>query len=77
MSFFGIACIAFITIAGTLFFMHFRIWLSKRQELENLMFSLAASGAAFLAVLELLYFQTADLEEFILLMKLITPSCII
>ena len=70
MSFFGIAYIAFITIAGTLFFVHFRVWLNRRRDLDNLMFSLAALGAAFLGVLELLYFQTADLEDFILVMKL-------
>ncbi|MCJ7716362.1 MAG: sigma 54-interacting transcriptional regulator, partial [Anaerolineales bacterium] len=70
MGFFSIAYVSFIAIALTLLIIHFRVWLSRRGDLDNLMFSLAALGAAGLAVMELLYYKTESLEEFNLLMKL-------
>jgi len=70
MGFFSIAYISFIAIALTLLIIHFRVWFSRREDLDNLMFSLAALGAAGLAVMELLYYRAVSLEEFNLLMKL-------
>lgn len=70
MGVFSIAYISFIAIALTLFFIHFRVWLGRRKDLANLLFSLSALGAAMMAVLELLYFQTDSVDEIVLLIKL-------
>lgn len=71
MSFFSIAYIAFITLALTLLIIHFRVWLSRKQDLDNLMFTLAALGAAKLAIIELLFFRTTSVEGFNLLLRLV------
>jgi PAS domain S-box-containing protein len=70
MSIFIIAYISFITLALTLLVIHFRVWLSRKKDLDNLMFTLAALGAAFLAVMELLLFKTSSLEKYIVLIRL-------
>ena len=41
---------------------HFRIWLNRRRDLDNLMFSLAALGAALLAVLEMFSFNSSSVD---------------
>ena len=71
MNFFSIAYISFITLALTLLVIHFRVWLSRRGDLDNLMFSLAALGAALLAATELLFLKTTSLEKYNLLMRLV------
>lgn len=71
MSFFSIAYISFITLALTLLIIHFRVWLSRKQDMDNLMFTLAALGAALLAVSELLFFRTTTIERYNLLIKLV------
>jgi len=71
MGFFSIAYISFITLALTLLVIHFRVWLSRRTDLDNLMFSLAALGAALLAVSELLFLNTTSLEKYNLLIRLV------
>jgi PAS domain S-box-containing protein len=70
MSIFIIAYISFITLALTLLVIHFRVWLSRKKDLDNLMFTLAALGAAFLAVMELLLFKTSSLEKYNVLIRL-------
>ena len=70
MCIYTIAYISFISIALTLLSIHFKVWLSRRKDLDNLMFSLAALGAAMLAVLELLSFKTSSVEDYKLLFKL-------
>jgi hypothetical protein len=42
MGLYSIAYISFISLALTLLTIHFRVWLSRRQDLSNLLFSLAA-----------------------------------
>ena len=71
MGFFSIAYISFITLALTLLVIHFRVWLSRRADLDNLMFSLAALGAALLAVSELFFLKTYSLEKYNLLIRLV------
>ncbi len=70
MSIYIIAYISFITLAFTLLVIHFRVWLSRKQDLDNLMFTLAALGAALLAVMELLLFETSSLEKYNTLIRL-------
>jgi len=70
MGIFSIAYISFISLALALLIIHFRVWLRRRDDLSNLLFSLAALGAALLGILELLSFQTSSVEESRLLIKL-------
>ena len=70
MSIYSIAYVAFISLALTLLIIHFRVWLSRRQDLNNLMFTLAALGAALLATVELIAFNTSSVEGHKLLIKL-------
>jgi len=71
MSFYSIVYTSFITLALTLFIIHFRVWLSRRQDLDNLMFTLAALGAALLAASELLFYKTTSLDKYNLLIRLV------
>ena len=78
MSSYSIAYVSLISIALTLLFIHFRVWLSRRQDLDNLMFTLAALGAAMVGVLELLAFNTSSVEKYAILIKLsIIPTSIL
>jgi hypothetical protein len=70
MGIYSIAYISFISFSVTLLIIHFRVWLSRKQDLDNLMFSLAALGAALLATMELLAFNSGSIQEHKLLTSL-------
>ena len=70
MGFFNIVFIAFITVALTLLVVHLRIWFSRKADLDILLFSLAALGAAMMAFMELLMFKTSSVEEYLKLTRL-------
>ncbi len=69
-SIYSIAYIFLISFSLTLLFIHFRVWLSRRHVLDNLMFSLAALGAAMLAAVEMISFKTSTVEGHRLLIQL-------
>lgn len=71
MSLYLIAYISFITLALTLLIIHFRVWLNRKEDLDNLMFTLAALGAALMAGMELLLYKSSSLDEYNTLIKLI------
>ena len=54
----------------TLMVIHLRIWFSSKNGFANLLLSMAALGATFLAVMELLQFSSTSIEQYNLIVKI-------
>jgi PAS domain S-box-containing protein len=67
---FEVAFVSIIAVSMTLMVINLRIWFSSKNGLANLLLSMAALGAGFLAVMELLQFNTTSLERYNLIIKI-------
>ncbi len=69
MSAFEVAFVSIIAISVTLMVVHLRIWFKSKSQMANLFLASAALGAAFLAIIELLQFNTTSIDSYNAIIK--------
>ncbi len=70
MSTFEVAFVSIVAVSMTVMIINLRIWFKSKSKPANLLLASAALGAAFLAVMELLQFNTTSIEHYNVIIKI-------
>lgn len=78
MSPFEIAFISIVAVSATVMGVNLWIWIHSKNGIANLLLALAGFGAAFLAIMELLQFDTTDIHHFNRIIRIThIPLCLL